>query len=120
MTRGKTYTIFALMIIFLIAATLYASLQREAKEPFDIGDYSAFNINETKQKFKESGSNEDLAVLLKVLSWQYKVKNNEAVIPDIRSYGEELLNRAKAGEVDLQKMDEDGTLLQVLSVIRSL
>lgn len=120
MTRGKTYTIFALMIIFLIGVTLYASLRREANEPFDIGDYSAFTIDECKQNFEASRSNEDLAELLKVLSWQYKVQNNEAVIPDIRSYGEELLNRAKAGEADLQKMDEDGTLLQVLSLIRSL
>ena len=59
--------------------------------------------------------------LLKTLSYHYVLQEEEALGPEIRALGQELFDRARAGTADLEALDdEEGTLLQVLSVVRQL
>ena len=121
MKKSTVYIIFVLMMVLLGAATLIANQVREREKPFDIGDYSAADPAAAMDAYRASGSDEDLVYLLKILCYRYKIEGDETVLPDIRSYGQELLDRAKSQAVDLEKMDkdQDGTVLQILNVIRS-
>ena len=119
MKKSSVYLVFALMMVLLMAVTLISSRIRDANKPFDIGDLSGIDRVEAEKTFQESGSDGSLIAFLKVLCYDYKIEGDETVIPQIREYGQMLLDRAKAGSIDLEKMDKDGDILQILDVIRS-
>ncbi len=119
MKKTSVYLIFVLMMVMLLAVTAVAVRFRQGEKPFDIGDLSGADAEKALSAYRESGSAEDLTDLLKILCYRYKIEGDETVLPDIRTYGQELLDRAKAQTVDLEKMDRDGDILQILSVIRS-
>ena len=120
MKKSTIYLISTLMLIGLIAVTLISGSLREKEQPFDIGDLSAEDPAAAEAVYLENGSDENLINLLKILCYQYKIKGSETVVPDIRRYGQELLDRAKAGSIDLEMADreQDGHILQILNVIR--
>ncbi len=119
MKKSSVYLIFVLMMVMLAVVTVVAVRIRQEEKPFDIGDLSGADPEMALSAFRESDSPEDLVDLLKILCYRYKIEGDEAVLPDIRTYGQELLDRAKAQTVDLEKMDRDGDILQILNVIRS-
>ena len=123
MNRGgsNARAAFALMILCLLLGTLLAYTWRGQNRPFDIGDFSAVSPESARAQYAQSGTNEDLVYLLKTLSYRYVLQEEEALGPEIRALGQELFDRARAGTADLEALDdEEGTLLQVLSVVRQL
>ena len=119
MKKSSIYLIFILMLALLLTVTFIAGSRREAGKSFDIGDLSGVDRDAAESAYKESGSAEDLVSLLKILCYRYKIEGDETAVPDIRIYGQELLDMAKAQTADLEKMDENGDILQILNVIRS-
>ena len=119
MKKTTVYLIFILMLVLLAAVTWIAGVKRESERPFDIGDLSGADPAEAEKAWEESGSAEDLVSLLKILCSRYKIEGDGSVVPDIRNYGQKLLDMAKAQTADLEKMDENGDILQILNVIRS-
>ena len=121
MKKSTVYLIFVLMMVMLLAVTVIAVHFRHEEKPFDIGDLSGADPEKALSIYRESGSDADLVELLKILCYRYKIVGDETVLPDIRNYGQELLERAKSQTVDLEKMDQDqnGAILQILDVIRS-
>ena len=119
MKKTTVYLIFILMLVLLAAVTWIAGVKRESERPFDIGDLSGADPAEAEKAWQESGSAEDLVSLLKILCSRYKIEGDGSVVPDIRNYGQKLLDMAKAQTADLEKMDENGDILQILNVIRS-
>ena len=121
MKKSTVYLIFVLMMVMLLAVTVIAVHFRHEEKPFDIGDLSGADPEKALSVYRESGSDVDLVELLKILCYRYKIVGDETVLPDIRNYGQELLERAKSQTVDLEKMDKDqnGAILQILDVIRS-
>ncbi len=121
MKKSTVYLIFVLMMVMLLAVTVIAVHFRHEEKPFDIGDLSGADPEKALSVYRESGSDADLVELLKILCYRYKIIGDETVLPDIRNYGQELLERAKSQTVDLEKMDKDqnGAILQILDVIRS-
>lgn len=119
MKKSTVYLIFVLMMVMLLAVTLVAVRFRQEEKPFDIGNLSGADAEKALSDYRESDSAEDLVDLLRILCYRYKIEGDETVLPDIRNYGQELLDRAKAQTVDLEKMDRDGDILQILNVIRS-
>ena len=118
MKKSSVYLIFVLMMVVLLAVTVVAVRLRQGEKPFDIGDLSGADPEKALSAYRESGSAEDLVDLLKILCYRYKINGDETVLPDIRTYGQDLLDRAKAQTVDLEKMDQNGDILQILNVIR--
>ena len=117
--KGRLLKSFALMLLLLSLGTLLAMTMRRQSAPFDIGDYAADDPAAAAAQFEQSGSDEDLVYLLKVLCYRYRVMNQADAATDIRRYGQQLLDRAKAGKTDLEALDDaDGTLLKVLAVVR--
>ena len=121
MKKSTVYLIFVLMMVMLLVMTVIAVHFRHEEKPFDIGDLSGADPEKALSVYRESGSDADLVELLKILCYRYKIIGDETVLPDIRNYGQELLERAKSQTVDLEKMDQDqnGAILQILDVIRS-
>ena len=121
MKKSTVYLIFVLMMVMLLAVTVIAVHFRHEEKPFDIGDLSGADPEKALSVYRESGSDADLVELLKILCYRYKIVGDETVLPDIRNYGQELLERAKSQTVDLEKMDQDqnGAILQIVDVIRS-
>ena len=119
MKKSTVYVVFILMLVLLAAVTWIAGVKRESERPFDIGDLSGADPAEAEKAWQESGSAEDLVSLLKILCYRYKIEGDGSVVPDIRNYGQKLLDMAKARTADLEKMDENGDILQILNVIRS-
>ena len=118
MKKSSVYLIFVLMMVMLAVVTVIAVRVRQEEKPFDIGDLSGADLEKALSVYRESDSPEDLAELLKILCYRYKIEGDETVLPDIRTYGQELLDRAKAQTADLEKMDQNGDILQILNVIR--
>ncbi len=119
MKKSTVYVVFILMLVLLAAVTWIAGVKRESERPFDIGDLSGADPAEAEKAWQESGSAEDLVSLLKILCYRYKIEGDGSVVPDIRNYGQKLLDMAKDRTADLEKMDENGDILQILNVIRS-
>lgn len=121
MKRSTVYTIFALMVIGLLAVTWISANIRQKEQPFDIGDLSGADRTAAAEAFAADRSDENLIALLKILCYQYKIEGEKTLVPEIRTYGQELLDRAKAHTVDLEQMDreQNGEILQILNVIRS-
>ena len=119
MKKGTIYLVFTLMMALLLAVTYISARMRENEKPFDIGDFYGADRSASEAAFLEEGSDEKLIDLLKVLCYAYKIEGDETVVPQIRAYGQMLLDRAKTGSTDLEKFDENGDVLQILNVIRS-
>ena len=121
MKKSTVYTIFALMVIGLLAVTWISANIRQKEQPFDIGDLSGADRSAAAEAYAADGSNENLITLLKILCYQYKIEGDGTLVPEIRQYGQELLDRAKTQTIDLEKTDreQNGEILQILNVIRS-
>ena len=121
MKRSTVYTIFALMLIGLLAITWISANIRQKEQPFDIGDLSGADRAAAAEAYAADGSNENLITLLKILCYQYKIEGDGTLVPEIHTYGQELLDRAKDRTIDLEKTDreQNGEILQILNVIRS-
>ena len=119
MKKETIYLVFTLMMVLLLAVTYISARMRENEKPFDIGDFSGADRSASEAAFFEEGSDEKLIDLLKLLCYAYKIEGDETVVPQIREYGQMLLDRAKTGSTDLEKLDENGDVLQILNVIRS-
>lgn len=109
------------MLIGLLAITWISANIRQKEQPFDIGDLSGADRAAAAEAFAADGSDENLITLLKILCYQYKIEGDETLVPEIREYGQELLDRAKDRTIDLEKTDreQNGVILQILNVIRS-
>lgn len=111
-------TAFGLMLVLLAAGSLLAASLRQSQAPFDIGDLSGADWAAAREAFEESQSNGDLVTLVKILCYRWKVQADETAKPDIVRYGTLLLDRARAGDIDLEKADDPEIMLPVLAVVR--
>ena len=109
---------FAVMLVLLAVGSLLAAHMRQNQEPFDIGDYSAADLPGAQAAFEESQANGDLVTLVKILCYRWKVQGDETAKSDIILYGTLLLDRARAGDIDLEKADDPDIMLRVLAVVR--
>lgn len=115
----KKMTIQTLIVVLLfLAGTLL--IGQPQQETFDIGDFSTANPDTLEAAFVESQTNEDLVALVKALCWRYRVAEDETVAEPLRTYGQMMLERAKAETMDLEYVDNPEHMLQVLKVIREL
>ncbi len=109
-----------LTVLLCIVAVIFGSRMMKAQEGFPLGDFSDMDPDTTLSAYEESGAAEDLIYHLKVLCYQAEVEDNQSVIAEIKSYGNELLAMAKTEEIDLEVLgDQDETLLDLLKMIRS-
>lgn len=109
---------FAVMLVLLAVGSLLAAHMRQSQEPFDIGDYSAADLPGAQAAFEESQANGDLVTLVKILCYRWKGEGEETAKSLLVRYGGLLLERAKAGEIDLEKADDPEVMLQVLAAVR--
>lgn len=108
----------AIVVLLFLAGTLIAGQPQQ--DAFDIGDFSTADIGALETAFTETQSNEDLVVLVKALCWRYRVAQDTAAAQPLRSYGQMMLDRAKAETIDLEYVDDPEHMLQVLKVVREL
>lgn len=116
--KKMTVQTLLLALAFLAATLIGGQLQQE--KAFDIGDLSTVDIAQAEAAFEQSQSNEDLVKLVKALCWRLRVAEDEAASEPLAAYGQLLLDRAKAEQVDLEYVDNPDHMLQVLAVIREL
>ena len=117
-SKGKMVSYAALMIVLMLGATFLANGIRNREQTWDFGQWTDEAVASALAAYEQAPDNERLSRLLKGLCWQYRVQNQESVKPLVLAYGQELLERAKAGTADLEALDGDGVLSQVLTVIR--
>lgn len=118
MTRQRVALYSALMLVLLLAGTLLANGVRESRRVWDFGAWDVPSVEAACARHARDGSVETLARALKGLCWQYRVAGDEGARGDVAALGQELLDRTRAGEIDLEALDGDGVISQVLSVIR--
>ena len=102
-----------------MAASAVGIRLSQKSAPFSLGDFSQVSLQEQLDAFQASQSNEDLVTLLKVLCWQAVEDDNQAAELLIAEYGTLLYDRARAGQADLSALEDDETMLELLSLIRS-
>ena len=107
-----------LLAVLFVAVTLFGGQFQQ--EVFDIGDLSGVDVKAAEAAFIQSQSNEDLVRLVKALCWRYRMVEDETVIQPFMTYGQIMLDRAKAEEIDLEFVDDPEHMLQVLDVLREL
>ena len=108
-----------LMMALVIAAALIAGRMHESTIAFDIGDWSGIDCETAIAAYESEPTDEKLAELVHVLCWHYKVGENEQAKELLLMYGAQLFAHAKAGQCDLEKLENaEGTLIKVLSVLR--
>ena len=119
-TRGRAQLLgfSAVLLMLLVAGTLFAAQFRAVDAPFDIGDYSSVVIADAEKAFQSGGSNEQLILLLKGLCYRQEALGEAGWAAKLAAYGRELYSRAKAGTVDLETVDEENVMRQVLKVLR--
>lgn len=116
--KKKMFIQTLLISLLCVAGCLLSGQMRQ--EVFDIGDYSGVDIPAAEECFAQSQSNEDLIGLLKALCWRYNEAESDETAALIVHYGQILLDRAKAGTVDLEFVDNPEHMLQVLKIVRRL
>ena len=105
-----------LCTVFCIVA---ARTARERDKEFGLGDYSEASIEEYEDSFANDPSSENLVELLKALCFKAEVQKEQSVISKIEKYGTILYDRARAEEIDLEKMDDEkGTILELLGYLK--
>ena len=119
-SKGKMVSYSLLMIVLALGATLVAGGLRARDQAWDFGQWTADGVAEARADYEGDPSNDHLAQLVKGLCWQYQIQKDETAKPSLLTYGQELLDRAKAGAADLEQMDGDGTLGQALAVLREV
>ena len=108
-----------LVAVLCMAASAVGIRLSQKSAPFSLGDFSQVSLQEQLDAFQASQSNEDLVTLLKVLCWQAVEDDNQAAELLIAEYGTLLYDRARAGQADLSALEDDETMLELLSLIRS-
>ena len=108
-----------LVAVLCMAASAVGIRLSQKSAPFSRGDFSQVSLQEQLDAFQASQSNEDLVTLLKVLCWQAVEDDNQAAELLIAEYGTLLYDRAMAGQADLSALEDDETMLELLSLIRS-
>ena len=117
-TPTRTGAVFGLMVLLLVLGSLMASTLQHSRTSLSIGDFSRADPAAAKAAFEGSRTDRDLVTLIKILCYRWKVQGDEATRPDLARYGTLLLDRARAGESDLEKADDPDVMLQVLALIR--
>ena len=107
---------FGLITIMQMTAV---GASRHNSEKFDIGDYSSYNVSQVEEQFLKQPTNSHLLLLIKVLCYQQEIQQNTSAGDLLEKYGNELLDRAKSEELDLQTIDDEKVMLQILKLIRS-
>ena len=110
----------ALLLLLVVGGTMFAAQYRSTNEAFDIGDYSAINIAQAEQVFGADGTNEQLVLIIKALCYRQEVLHETGWTEKLAAYGRTLYARARAGTVDLEKIDDEDAMLKVLKVLRTL
>ncbi len=108
-----------LVAVLCMAASAVGIRLSQKSAPFSLGDFSQVSLQEQLDAFQASQSNEDLVTLLKVLCWQAVEDDNQTAELLIAEYGTLLYDRARAGQADLSALEDDETMLELLSLIRS-
>ena len=108
-----------LVAVLCMAASAVGIRLSQKSAPFSLGDFSQVSLQEQLDAFQASQSNEDLVTRLKVLCWQAVEDDNQAAELLIAEYGTLLYDRARAGQADLSALEDDETMLELLSLIRS-
>ena len=108
-----------LVAVLCMAASAVGIRLSQKSAPFSLGDFSQVSLQEQLDAFQASQSNEDLVTLLKVLCWQAVEDDNQTSELLSAEYGTLLYDRARAGQADLSALEDDETMLELLSLIRS-
>lgn len=119
-SKGQMTVWSLLMIMLLLAATLLTGGLRSQNVSWNFGAWNHSAVEAARAAYQVEESAENLSFLLKGLCWQYKLQQDECVKPELLFLGQQLLDCARDGTADLEKLDEDGVLSQVLLVIREV
>lgn len=119
-SKGQMTVWSLLMIMLLLAATLLTGGLRRQNVSWNFGAWNHSAVEAARAAYQVEESAENLSFLLKGLCWQYKLQQDECVKPELLFLGQQLLDCARDGTADLEKLDEDGVLSQVLLVIREV
>jgi len=107
-----------LLAALFLAATLFGGQFQQ--DTFNIGNLAGVDVKAAEAAFQQTQSNEDLVALVKALCWRHQVAEDETVTQPLMSYGQIMMDRAKAEEMDLEFVDDPEHMLQVLDVLREL
>ena len=119
--RRNITTILSLVTVLLctVFCIIAAKTAREADKDFGLGDYSEASIEEYEKSFANDPGTDNLVELLKALCFKAEVQKDQSVTDKIAKYGTQLYDRARAGEIDLQKMDDENeTILELLGYLK--
>lgn len=117
--RNLTMTLSIVTVLLCTCMSIFAARAgRKEYTTFQLGDYSAVDVEQVRAAFEKDQSSENLVELLKVLCYQAVVEGDQAVEPEIAEYGTLLYDRARAEEVDLSSLGDDETMLELLHWIR--
>lgn len=106
--------------LMLLAVLMIMGNAQSNGEKFDIGDYSAYKIEQIENQYLNDNKNENLVLLLKVLCYKHQVEGDKSLSEKIALYGAELTIRAKKEQIDLQTIDDEKIMLQIIDVINSI
>ncbi|MDY4063415.1 MAG: hypothetical protein SO010_10960 [Candidatus Limiplasma sp.] len=119
-SKGQMTVWSLLIIMLLLTATLLTGGLRRQNVSWNFGAWNQPAVEAARAAYQAEESAENLSFLLKGLCWQYKLQQDERVKPELLFLGQQLLDCARDGTADLEKLDEDGVLSQVLLVIREV
>jgi len=108
----------AILLLLMAAGTMFAAQQRAAQAPFDIGDYGGVDIEKAESDYRAGGTNAQLVLLIKALCYRQQALGEAGWTEKLAAYGRELFDRARAGTVDLETVDDGEVMLKVLKVLR--
>jgi len=118
--RSKTTRILSLifLVVTMVIAIVAAKAVKNRDAVFGLGDYKDKNLTDYIEQFEEDESDESLIELLNLLCYKSEVEKDDSVIDLIQQYGTILYDRVKAGSLDLEELDDDGTISEMLGYIR--
>lgn len=113
----KSHGLTALLMVALILGTLFAGefRDRTAKLP----STWHMDLATIEARYLSYHDTADLVSLLKAIAYQSLLEGEEINDEKFREYGEYLMNLAREGQVDLEKIDDPEEMRLLLGALRA-
>jgi len=102
----------------MLAMTVCLGRLREGQGGWDIGDWSQVDAAQAEQAFANTQGNAELVTLVHALAWRAKTLDEDDSAAKLYTYGQLLLDRARAGVIDLENAGDPDCMLRVLEAVR--
>lgn len=119
MKRNRIYGLTALLVLALLVGTLLADALKNRNQPQTAPGAWQTDIAAAEDAYIRSGQVGDLLQLLKALALQALSADGQASNGKLKKYGTALLDLARSGLVDLEKIESADEMSVLLKVIRA-